>query len=629
MPLPDTAKDHYRSQQRLTMEVLAYAEEVWGSRPPADFDAWFAANVDALVQIMSVGQVRAVEGTDEYVSGTLDELGTPVASESDVVPESFSGVASDGRSLEGLLYGAVVTAGKQVGTKGPSAAWGMGLQALQVYMQTQLADASRVATNVAVTARPNAGYVRMLNPPSCSRCAVLAGRWYRWNAAFRRHPGCDCRAVPSLADAASDIMVDPVKYFDSLSVAEQNKTFTLAGAEAIRSGADIGQVVNVRRGATGLDSAAGSTGSLQTQDVYGQQLFTSTEGVTKRGVAGKVIRARGRNPATTPRLMPESIMELAESRADALRLLRLNGYVLDRSGPVSGAGSRTGLVPDIAKPVRPVIDLDAVAAAEAAKRAAFQQNVDDTKSWLAAESKYTADVTALLSAEKTYKAAQPTRVFTDDEGHDFGFKVWHEYADGLDAQQRAMILEYTGNGYRAINSGLRGDGTYAPGSFVNITDPVERTKLLENVSELDTVIDAAPRIPENIRVSRMVEERVFGISRDDSLRTAQASSLIGDVKRDDGFMSTSMESSSSFGNTGELQLVLDVPEGTQALYVSSHERLANGKADPKGLAAYGPEENELVLGRGVEYEITGMAENGRHLILYARVVGQKPDRIGG
>src|SRR5690606_23965723 len=33
-------------------------------------------------------------------------------------------------------------------------------------------------------------YVRMLTPPSCSRCTVLAGRWYRKNAGFARHPGC-------------------------------------------------------------------------------------------------------------------------------------------------------------------------------------------------------------------------------------------------------------------------------------------------------------------------------------------------------------------------------------------------------------------------------------------------------
>ncbi|MDV8022010.1 hypothetical protein [Rhodococcus sp. IEGM 1330] len=388
MPLPETVKAHYLGQQRLTMELLAYAEEIWGSRPPADFDAWFAANVDDLVQIMTIGQQRATRDIDDYVTATLDEAGTPVTPEADLITDSLAGTAADGRSLDGLFYGAVVAAGKQVETKGSALAWQAGFTTLQMYMQTQLADATRVATKVAVATRPGVGSYRMLNPPSCSRCVVLAGRFYRWNAAFRRHPGCDCKVVAAVEGTADDAMVDPVKYFDSLSVAEQNKTFTMAGAEAIRSGADIGQVVNVRRGATGLDSAAGSTGALQTQDVYGQQLFTSTEGVTKRGVAGNVIRARGRDPRTTPRLMPESIMEIAESREDALRLLRANGYILDRSGPASGVGSRTSLVPDIAKPVRPIVDLDAVAAAEAAKRAAHQKKVADTKAWLEAERLY-------------------------------------------------------------------------------------------------------------------------------------------------------------------------------------------------------------------------------------------------
>lgn len=35
------------------------------------------------------------------------------------------------------------------------------------------------------------GYVRMLTPPSsCDRCVILAGRWYRWNQGFERHPMC-------------------------------------------------------------------------------------------------------------------------------------------------------------------------------------------------------------------------------------------------------------------------------------------------------------------------------------------------------------------------------------------------------------------------------------------------------
>lgn len=347
MPLPDTAVDHYRQQQRLTLHVLAYAREVWGKRPPANFDAWFDRNIDQLLTIMVEGQMRAVKGADSYVGDTLAELGTPVTADILINPEAMVGVASDGRALDGLMYGAVVNAGQRVEDRGATQAWESGFNWLAVALQTQLADVSRSANQLAITSRKNVGYVRMLNPPSCSRCVILAGRFYRYNAAFRRHNGCDCRQIASIEDNNEDIRTDPAKYFNSLSKEAQDRAFTKAGAESIRMGADIGQVVNVRRGAAGLDAAAGSTGRLTRTDVYGQSLYTSTEGVTKRGVAGKVIRARGRNAATTPRLLPESILEIAESREDALNLLRLNGYVLDRSGPTTGVGSRTSLVPSL------------------------------------------------------------------------------------------------------------------------------------------------------------------------------------------------------------------------------------------------------------------------------------------
>lgn len=347
MPLPDTAVDHYRQQQRLTLQVLAYAREVWGKRPPANFDAWFDRNVDQLMQIVVEGQMRAVKGADSYVGDTLAELGTPVSPDGVINPEAMAGVASSGRPLDGLMFGAVINASERVEDRGATQAWESGFNWLAVVLQTQLADISRSATQLGVTSRANVGYVRMLNPPSCSRCAILAGRFYRYNAAFRRHPGCDCRAVPSKEDNAEDIRTDPNKYFNSLSKEQQDRIFTKSGAEAIRLGADIGQVVNVRKGAAGLDAAVGSTGRLTRTDVYGQSLYISTEGVTKRGVAGKVIRARGRDPRTTPRLMPEAVLEIAESREDALRLLKLNGYVLDRTGPASGTGSRTSLVPNL------------------------------------------------------------------------------------------------------------------------------------------------------------------------------------------------------------------------------------------------------------------------------------------
>lgn len=103
--------------------------------------------------------------------------------------------------------------------------------------------------------------------------------------------------------------VDPVAYFDSLTRAEQDKTFGAAGAEALRADANMGQVVNARRGMT-------------TAQVGGRKILTTTEGTTRRGLASRV---RGGN--RLPRLMPEQIQALATDRADYLRLLNMNGYM--------------------------------------------------------------------------------------------------------------------------------------------------------------------------------------------------------------------------------------------------------------------------------------------------------------
>lgn len=84
-------------------------------------------------------------------------------------------------------------------------------------------------------------------------------------------------------------------------------------------------------------------GRLTTKNVYGQQLATTDTGITRRGIAYEAmskagyaqkqtdVRLKGSRyfQAKTPRLMPESIFKIAENRADALRLLRLYGYILD------------------------------------------------------------------------------------------------------------------------------------------------------------------------------------------------------------------------------------------------------------------------------------------------------------
>ena len=85
-------------------------------------------------------------------------------------------------------------------------------------------------------------------------------------------------------------------------------------------------------------------------------------------------------------------------------------------------------------------------------------------------------------------------------------------------------------------------------------------------------------------------------------------------------MSTALQSALKAVNRDEVELRLDVPAGTRGIYVSSHSR---GHAS--SLAVYGPMENELLLARGIEYEVTGaFIENGRQVLL-ARLTNQRSD----
>jgi hypothetical protein len=82
----------------------------------------------------------------------------------------------------------------------------------------------------------------------------------------------------------------------------------------------------------------GKPARLQRVDVYGRQVYVTTEGATRRGVAGSRLGAWSDDAvkteskyrsARTPRLMPESVFELAgEDRAEQIRLLRRFGYIL-------------------------------------------------------------------------------------------------------------------------------------------------------------------------------------------------------------------------------------------------------------------------------------------------------------
>lgn len=318
--IPPAIEHHYALVREQEARALAVATRHWHRLGPNWIaDAW-RERIPAVAAAVTDAQRTAAASA--LVSGALalgqqDQWAEP---DGIVDPDAFAGLAADGRNLDTLLRGPAITTRTLIaGGVEPAEALAAGGRQLSMMVLTEIADAGRGAAGVQIAARPRVGYVRMLNPPSCSRCVVLAGRFYRWNQGFLRHPRCDCKHVPTMvtdqAEAfAEGLIDDPYEAFKRMSEAEQNRVFTNAGAQAIRDGADMYQVVNARRGMK-------YRGAL------------TSEGTSKHGWAGQILR-RGQK-----RMTPETIYRLNPNREQAIEALRAQGYITGR-GQVSGGALR-------------------------------------------------------------------------------------------------------------------------------------------------------------------------------------------------------------------------------------------------------------------------------------------------
>lgn len=304
----EVAQGHYAQRQELVQATAAAGVQMWQQINPANLAASWSGWLGRLLVILRGAQVASASAADSFITSALDAQGISVKSAARVVATAFSGTASDGRPLETLLMSPVIATKTAIlhGADMPRA-MATGRASLEMTLRTQVADAGRVADGVAIAARPRVGYARMLVLPSCSRCISLAGRFYRYSAGFLRHPQCDCIHVPAKGEEAAKsegLANDPTAIFDSLSTSEQDKAFGHAGAQAIREGADMNQVVNAR---SGMYTAGGSR-------------LTQT-GTTRRATAGQRL-------GKAPRLMPEQIYRESTSREDAVRLLTQHGYLI-------------------------------------------------------------------------------------------------------------------------------------------------------------------------------------------------------------------------------------------------------------------------------------------------------------
>lgn len=223
-----------------------------------------ATGVAAAGLIVARHQAAVANETSSAVSAMLSEQGQAVATEAALLPLGFTTSAA---SFAAMAEQARID-------------W-----QFDRLVASLVQDAGRAAQSVSVATRPGVAHVRHLTLPSCSRCAVLAGRTYRYSDGFQRHPGCDCVMIP-VTGRSRDMTYDPAELVRDGKVTGLSK----ADRQALKDGADFNQIVNVRRTKTSLRQS------------------------------GESLQRRGR-------LTPAGIYAKAGSRDEALSLFQEHGYI--------------------------------------------------------------------------------------------------------------------------------------------------------------------------------------------------------------------------------------------------------------------------------------------------------------
>lgn len=347
----EVALTHLRARASVTDRAATRLLRMWGQFSLNNLDLSWDIHAPLMVATVTRAQVAAAAQADKYVAQVAAVNGSSQTAQ--VVPEAFGGVALDGREIGPAMYGAVTTTKKLIGAgRPPQEAFAVGAAFLATVVGSAVQDMGRQADMVGGVKLGYTHYVRVLSPGACSRCAVLAGKSSA-EKAFRRHPRCKCGTWPVSATGGvtpNGIPGSPEEYFEGLTRAEQNRVFTNAGAEAIRSGANPISVVNARRGAYGIGYnghyntpvPVGTHGTLRPviigvrADGSPLRVYATTEGTTARGrfgrqeisLTGQATREGRYRRTTTVRLMPEQIAVMAGGNQTRwVELLQKYGYL--------------------------------------------------------------------------------------------------------------------------------------------------------------------------------------------------------------------------------------------------------------------------------------------------------------
>lgn len=168
----------------------------------------------------------------------------------------------------------------------------------------------------------------------------------------------------------------------------------------------------------------------------------------------------------------------------------------------------------------------------------------------------------------------PISFATIDEAHAYGTRVWGATMDRLTPARKQLLHDYTRGDSTLINDALRARALFLPG-------------VREKTAELDEIVNMQP-VSEAVEVYKTIQSgRLF------------PDRPIGDVREGDrgeflDFVSTAMHPDGIEGlknvERRDVDAAIEVSPGTPAIYLGDHSAT--------------PEERELLLGRGLPFEVT-------------------------
>lgn len=266
--LPPGVREEAQARSTVVRRSLTELRtDVMPRNRPMDIDRWEREMGPEVIRVITRAQAENAELVNLTHGMTLTAQGYQLEPLGYLDPTRFSGVMPDGDPLD-LIPKAVANRVRERLETGssPQDAWRAGGELLATITQTALSDSSRMAKMVAGLATPRTLYIRVLNPPACPRCVVLAGKRGHWAEPFQRHPNCDCSQIPVPEGSEATFEgpeFDPQAAFDAMGEGEQDARFGKAAAEAIREGADLTQVVNSFKGMSAAGSRFTKAGSTR------------------------------------------------------------------------------------------------------------------------------------------------------------------------------------------------------------------------------------------------------------------------------------------------------------------------------------------------------------------------------